>query len=480
MSSSSSDRPFKWTPGTQPRDPNGRFIKTNLEPGWYPYTRGGEIRKYYLNDIRKLKDGYRVLEMGAQPRTGNQFDGVDKASAIERVHGVASADDELMYVSADTNRTCGLIEHDTLAPPEPFSYSRYSLENMPTSEYMPPSDTGFGGSAARGVNGSKGETYDTLAAQEAEQLNAKAFEDPNRCSVTMDPADIAKQAAAARHWYQEMGIKESDARKLPVYVHIENGNLKVTPAMRVTDGVPSRKSYPHTKDGGHVVKLQGSELTRMTRAMERDGIKECQFAVTAGTHLSKNGNPLNNALQYRADVSNDRSGRSRTLWGTIEKKQQAVTTKVARDRFVGPDGKMDAKGKAEYHRAKVAEMRRHAAPYHNPGSRDDASELLHYRYGGGYSADRIEMSTDGTFSYTNEKNHTRTRFDAKGEEISTEFTDVAGFRNFYNRGRGAEQGRISKARVMQTDDGFAIREARGTRITARFDKFGKRIPINGD
>ena len=50
-----------WTPATQPRDPLGRFRKTNLVPGEYTYTtRSGIVKKYYVNDMNQLADGSTI------------------------------------------------------------------------------------------------------------------------------------------------------------------------------------------------------------------------------------------------------------------------------------------------------------------------------------------------------------------------------------------------------------------------------------
>lgn len=489
----------KYTPRTQPRDPIGRYIRTDLKPGWYEYERGGEIHHYYLNEMNQLSDGHRMLTMGAQALPGNQSGKLDEQDAIERVHAVSSNDGELMYVSADENRTCGVIQHDTIAPPEPFSLSRYDLENKPVSENLPADDTAFGGRGAASHGRADGRTYDMLAAQEAESLNDAVFRNPDAHVCEADPAQLAQAAIAARHWYQENALKpdldrhgrqktnpdgtpkwrhmrEDEARDQPVYVFVDGDRLRVAPAMRVVDGGKglAAKGSPHPKRSGGTVKLTGRQLTRMAGALEYDGVKSCRFAITSGSNLSKNGTPLNNALQYRTTVTNGRSGRTSTMWGTVENHQKRVKPVEARNRFSDENGRVDPRRVIEYRREKTQEGRRRAERYHNPKDGGQASSLLHYRYGGYYAEQDITVGGDGTFTLDEPRRHQRTTFAPDGEQLRTEYTDGKGFLNYYNRGR--EPGaKITAARVVELPDGgYGIRQKRGQGILARYDRYGNR------
>lgn len=489
----------KYTPRTQPRNPIGQYIKTDLEPGWYEYERGGEIHHYYLNELNQLSDGHRILTMGAQARPGNQSGKIDEQDAIERVHAVASSDDELMYVSADDTRVCGVIQHDTIAPPEPFSLSRYDLENKPVSDHLPADDTAFGGRGARNHGRADGRTYDTLAAQEAERLNDAAFHNPDAHVCEADPARLAQAAVEARRWYQQNALKPDldrhgkqrvnpdgtpkwrhmradEARNQPVYVYIDGDRLRVSPAMRVVDGGRelTAKGSPHPKKCGGSVKLTGGELTRMAGALEYDGVKNCRFTITSGSNLSKNGVPLNNALQYRATVTNDRSGRTSTMWGTVENHQKRVKPVEAANRLADENGRIDPRKVIEYRQEETALNRRHAQRHYNPHTGEQASSLLHHRYGGYYAAEDISIAKDGTFTLDEPRRHQRTTFDPEGEQLRTEYTDSKGFLNYYNRGR--EPGtRITAARVVELPDGgYGIRQRRGKGIIASYDRYGNK------
>lgn len=497
-SANNPDRP-KWTPGTQPRDPIGRFRKTNLVPGWYEYERGGEIHHYYINDLKQMSDGMRSLEMGARAVNGNQFDKLDETAAIERVHMVASMDDELMYVSADRGRICGVIQHDTVAPPEPFSMSRLNLEARPVSDNLPADETAFGGRPAKLSGRPDGRTYDMLAAQEGEALNRKAFENPMAHTCEMEPRELAEKAIEARHWYQERIVKPKrdksgnvvkdmkgnvvyrplradEARELPVYAYVDGktGEFKVIPAMRVSkDGTEVfDKGYPNTRGGGAVVKLTGGDITRMSRALEADNVGKTAFTITSGSNLSKTGKPLNNALHYRTEVTNDRTGRSSTVWGTVENEQKGAKIVEAQNRYIKPDGTIDAT-KIMTDRKKNLQLRvERAKPHMNPKDSTQASALLHHRHGGYYAPEDIQLE-NGTLRL--KERHRTTIFDQSGEIVGREYDDIKGFANMFNSGR-APGDRVSESRISQTEDGgFTIRAKRGTDIVARYSRSGERL-----
>ena len=102
-----------WTPATQPRDPLGRFRKTNLVPGEYTYTtRSGIVKKYYVNDMNQLADGSTILHMSAQ---GKVFGSFKTQNPIERIHIIGNSDMEQMAVAASGETTFGVI--NTARPP---------------------------------------------------------------------------------------------------------------------------------------------------------------------------------------------------------------------------------------------------------------------------------------------------------------------------------------------------------------------------
>ena len=121
-----------WTPATQPRDPLGRFRKTNLVPGEYTYTtRSGIVKKYYVNDMNQLADGSTILHMSAQ---GKVFGSFKTQNPIERIHIIGNSDMEQMAVAASGETTFGVINHSK-APHRTCSAS--TADTIPTGRLQP-------------------------------------------------------------------------------------------------------------------------------------------------------------------------------------------------------------------------------------------------------------------------------------------------------------------------------------------------------
>ena len=90
----------------------------------------------------------------------------------------------------------------------------------------------------------------------------------------------------------ELGMKPGDP--VPEGFHVNGDNLVAM--------VPRRS--PNTHGGSGSVRLRGRDLTRMTRAMQKDGLKSVDFTVSGGTKVSaKSGKPLQNALHFRAPTT---------------------------------------------------------------------------------------------------------------------------------------------------------------------------------
>ena len=103
-----------WTPATQPRDPLGRFRKTNLVPGEYTSTtRSGIVKKYYVNDMNQLADGSTILHMSAQ---GKVFSSFKTQNPIERIHIIGNSDMEQMAVAASGETTFGVDQPQQSRP----------------------------------------------------------------------------------------------------------------------------------------------------------------------------------------------------------------------------------------------------------------------------------------------------------------------------------------------------------------------------
>ena len=470
-----------WTPATQPRDPLGRFRKTNLVPGEYTYTtRSGIVKKYYVNDMNQLADGSTILHMSAQ---GKVFGSFKTQNPIERIHIIGNSDMEQMAVAASGETTFGVINHSKAAPPDVFSLNR-GHDFQPVGSNLPDGETSFGGRAAQITGRPDGKTYDTLNAQKAEQANLAAFADPSNRVYSADPGDFAEAAVQARHYYEkEFGLSESQAREMPVYVYADkNGDVTVKPAykpesvpmselgMQPGDPVPEGfhvngdnlvamvpQRSPNTHGGSGSVRLRGRDLTRMTRAMQKDGLKSVDFTVSGGTKVStKSGKPLQNALHFRTDYMNPHSGDDITVWGSIEAKQYGTQPVKARREFTTNEEFQD------YTRKVQAVRERAAAPYVDPQSPQAAAKLLRAKYGTNrfYSSD-IQMR-DGkegvAFAVNTPGGHARMLSNGNGVCIGKEPADAEGFASMFNNGKSPAN-RITADNVKVLSDGnFRVRK----------------------
>lgn len=469
-----------WNP-RQPRDPAGRWRKTNLEVGWHEYsTRAGEIKHYYINNLNQLESGSNILHMSAQGAVNSSF---ATADPLERIHILGNEYGKQMSVAASDETTFGVINHSKPAPADMFSLNRGS-EFQPVSENLPENETAFGGRAANLSARKDGKVYDTLNAQKAEQANNAAFADPNNKVFSADPGDFAEGAVEARHYYErEFGLSESAARDMPVYVYADrNGNISVEPVyrpesvpmselgMNPDDPAPEgfhkngdnlvafvRRRSPNTHGGTGSVKLRGRDLTRMTRSMQKEGLESVDFTVSGGTSTSpKTGKPLQNALHFRSDYTNENSGDDITMWGSIESMQHGVQPEKAHRAFASQQEYDDYRRKTQVVRERAA------ARYLNPKTPEDAAKLLRTRYGANkYFSSDIQMrdGKDGVaFAVTSPGGHTRMLSDANGNYLGKEAADAEGFAAMYNNGK-ASANRVTADNVKLLSDGnFRVRK----------------------
>ena len=452
------------------RDPLGRFRKMNLAPGWHSYRKGDEIRKYYINDMNQLADGSNLLHMSAQ---GKVFGSVANQDPIERIHIIGTDDMEQMAIAASGETTFGVINHDKAAPPEPFSLNR-GHEFQPVGENLPEHETSFGGRAAQLTDRKDGKTYNTLDAQKAEQTNRAAFDDPDARIYSANPSDFAEGAVEARHFYEkEFGLSESEAREMPVYVYADkDGNVQVKPAykaervpmeelgMKPDDPAPEgfrsvdgelvafvATRSPNTHGGSGTVRLRGSDVTRMSRAMQKDGLDSVNFTISGGTKVSeKTGKPLQNALHVRQSYRNEYSHDDVTVWGSIEAKQYGAEPIKSRRQF------NDEQGYRKYMDG-VREVRNRAASkYTNPPNPETAAKLLRVKYGTNryYSSD-IEMRENG-FAVKSADGHTSKISNSEGVCVGMEARDEEGFATIFNWGK-SDANRVEVSNVKRLADG---------------------------
>lgn len=442
-----------WDPKKHLRDPLGRFRSMSLEPGWHEYRRGSEIKQYYINDMRQLADGSNILHMSAQGRvTGTARD----SEPIERIHIVGTDEGEQMAIAASGQTTFGVINHDKPAPPETFSLNR-GHEFQPVAHGLPEHETAFGGTLEQLSGRKDGRVYDTLNARKAEQANRDAFDDPKARVYSVDPQELAERAKDARKYYErEFGLGEATAREMPVYVYMDRkGNVNVTPVykpVRDEDGTIQMRKLrsPNTHGGGGSVKLTGSDVTRMSRAMQQDGLDRVDMTISGGTNLNRNGKPLRNALHVRKLYRNPDSGDYATVWGTIETKNKGVSQVQATGSSESQQSKLE-------YLKQTREVREHAArKYENPQDPATAAKLMRVKYGNRTYSSDVTMtpgSKDGTaFVIRSANGHLSQKVNAQGRPIGLVANDGEGFAALYNRGKGLDV-RIGQEDAQRLYDG---------------------------
>lgn len=446
---------IKWDASKHPRDRLGQFRRVDLKPGEHQLIRKGEVvGMYFINEVGQLENGSQILHHAAQGQVMGSF---KDDRPLERIHIVGTEDGEQMAIAASGNTTFGVINHDKAAPPEAFSFNRG--HDFQTVGNLPEGETAFGGAAARLSGRPDGQTYDTLTAQKAQRINEEAFNSPNSRICHADPGEIAQKTSEARHYYMDkLGMSESEARNAPVYVYADKkGDIHIKPAYKVDDfGNLKFVRSPNSHGGTPTVKLDSGELTRMTRAMQADGIDEVSFTVSRGTNISKTGKPLNNALHFRKENwENPSSGDQTTMWGTIEQKNQGVQRVAATGPLRNPDGSLNEARYAEY-RQKVQEVRdRAAAPFRNPKDADTAAKLIRRKTGDfRIPTESVSKTTDGNFTAVTNKGM-GVKFDGNGDVQDTWAHTPKAFRNAYNTGRTRK---VSEKDVVKTEDGrFGVR-----------------------
>lgn len=442
-----------WDSRKHPRDPSGRFRKVGLAPGEYMYRgRGGELKSYWINEMGQMETGSSLLAMAAH---GSVYGSVNDDRPLERIHLLSTEDGEQLAVAASDNGTFGVINHDRAAPPEAFSFNRGS-KFQPVGD-LPEGETSFGGRAAMLSDRPDGKTYDTLNARKAEEINRQAFEHPNAKVYHADPGQFAEAAVQARHYYQDnLGFNENAAREAPVYVYAKrDGTIVVEPVYRRDDfGNITMRRSPNSHGGSGTVKLAGSDVTRMTRAMQDEGMNEVSFTISGGTNLNKDGKPLNNALHFRQEMSNPTSGDNLTVWGTVEQRNHGVEKVRAAASFAGKDGRFDKAAYERYAAGVEAIRDRNSEPYRYPRDRDMAAKLARARTGNRrISADNIAMDPEYDGNFRVDRGDYRAYMNGEGRIYRSVPNTPRGFAREYNKNLPRSK-QITAKSVQRLEGGY--------------------------
>lgn len=412
----------------QPRNPIGQWAKWGLTVGWHEYVdRRGRVRKYYKNNLSQMPSGYEMMHVGA---SGRNFSKLDDHDVHERVHITGTEDGEQLAIASTGNTCFGVINHDREAPEHTLSVCRGN-KFQPVSENLPLNETSFGGRAAQLEGRKDGKVYNTLNAQTNERINRAAFEGENAKVYHIDPKDFAEGEVKVRHYYErELHMSNADARSAPVYVYMDkDGKPQVKAALTVKkDGTIGRAHSPKNTGGSPTAKVNGDDLTRMTRAMQAEGLDDVPCAISAGTGTQRNGRPQN-ALHFRKEFyKNNVSGDHVTSWGTIEMDNKGTEIEKARGEFSNDAEYAAYKQKVDARRSNAA------ANYFHPVDSEDAAKLMRRKTGNmNIPQDSIEMRhQDKTVSFAVRGEHTNTLYDGYGSRVGYEANDADGFRTMFN------------------------------------------------
>lgn len=424
----------------QPRTPGGQFWFKDQAVGWYEYTkRNGEIGHFYNNNRSQLMTGSDILHVAAGGRVYTTKDG-DPAS---RIHLTGTDDGELMAYASSGSGAFGIINHDREAPPNDMSMIR-GHDFQPVSDRLPEDETSWGGTAANDV-ANNGVSTDV---KYNEAANRAAFEDPNAKVYSVNPAEMAEAVVQVRHEYEKLGYSSESARNKDLYVYFNrNGELVMTPAIRLDEnGKRVRRHTPNSHSGSATVKLTCADVTRMTRAMQKEGLDSVNVSISHGTNLSNNGKPVGNALHFRGECENETTGDRSTMWGTVERRNQGTE-------FSAPETRVgDAVSQQEYVQNRERIRKEAARKFHHPQDAQQAAKLLRARTGNHYiRPEALRLDKKGRILRKGVDYDTV--YSPEGETLTTRATTERGFATIFN---SKAQGRY------YVDESEVVRTGRGT------------------
>lgn len=437
-----------WDASKHKRWRDGRFREMNLTPGWYEHeTVGGRILRTYINDQNDFETGARTLHMAingpSDKKDGDPF---------TRLHLTSTEEGEQMAYAVSDHISVGVINHDKEGPADDFSFVR-THDYQPMSQNKPEDQTAFGG---RMANDSKNGAY-TFDANMHEQANRDAFnqaQDKNQM-MHITATKLAETQVKARHAYEQMGVSESEARHMPVYVFKgDDGELTITPAFTLdhTTGEMKRSERPKTVSNSPVALMRGDDITHMGRAMQEDGISDIDVCVsTAAGKDEDEEDPTHNALHFRAESENENSHDRTTMWGSIEDRTTAPVIRPSVQR-----------GSGEYYRREVAARQareQDAVRFYNPTDTASAVKLIRAKTGDRY-AHRQDLQIvkhaskpENTLISQAESTHVERLYNGYGELKSRRAKDTVGFVELYNSRVGPSM-RVDENKVQATSDGF--------------------------
>ena len=424
----------KWNSALHPRNPIGQFREVGLT-GLAHYTgRDGQIHEYYINNREALALGSQTLSMAAHGRVLSDA----SAHPADRIHVMGTDKGEMMEVAASERGTFGLINHDRTMPSETLSYARGSkFEKI--GGPVRKDEQRMGGRPTKLVHGQGIPKYNTLNAQEAENANLKAFTDSNAKVYDIDPGEFGDRAADVRRWYEkEFGIGEAKARQMELYAYVDgrNNELHVTPAWtKDSDGHMKLRRSPNTHGGSPSVRLRGTDVTRMSRSMQDEGLEHVKFAISQGTRRTAGGYHTANALHFRTSFENQRTHEYTTFWGSVEQHNQGVHLASPEETGLNLRERLKRQDDAAL---------RIAQQHWNPRNKQEAAALLRARHPrADVPSHRVHREKNGgvRMDYNGYSRH----FDSHGDIRGVEIHDEKGLRHLLEQsGKQPKNATIAK------------------------------------
>lgn len=425
-------RTVKWNSALHPRNPIGQFREVALSGLAHYTTRDGQVHDYYINNREALALGSQTLSMAARGRVLSDAD--DKPT--DRIHVMGTDDGELMEIAASERGTFGLVNHDRTMSAETLTYAR-GAKFEAIQGRVRKDEQRMGGIPAPLVDRQGNPRYNTLDAQDAERANLKAFTAPEAKVYDIDPGEFGDRAADVRNWYEkEFGIGPAKASQMELYAYVDGrtNELHVTPAWaKDADGHHRLRRSPNTHGGSPSVRLRGTDVTRMSRSMQDEGLEHVRFSISQGTQHTPGGHPTANALHFRTDFENQRTHENMTFWGSVEQHNRGIH--LTRPQETGMTSRQRAQNQNNA-------ARNIARRHWNPRNNQEATLLLRARHPrADIASHRVHREKNGgiRMDYPGYSRH----FDSHGDIRGIEIHDAKGLQHLLNQ-QGTHPNQITR------------------------------------
>lgn len=297
-----------FNPLYHPRRPDGKFRDASLGEGWHGYMgRNGDCHFYYVHNREHLEEGFAVLQMAGSGRPMTLTD----EDPNSRAHVIDSGEGEQMICSSSYHGAFGVTDHDSPAPPVPFSLSRASFRFQ--------SDAGREADKRQGIEDNRHLPYTTIEPSKAHKYLKKGMERDDELEIEnyLEPGRVAEEVSELRKKFREkLKIGDSYAlRHMPVYLSQEGGRLKVEGALKVTPtGRLTASKRPISS-----VKMDAADVTRLMRALQEEGSGKVRYTIGRCADGKTFG------LQIVKDFKG-KDGHEKTMWGILAPRTPGIRT----------------------------------------------------------------------------------------------------------------------------------------------------------